>query len=114
MQILEIPAVAKTDRLLTYNTINKVYGKTIDVVFAFILLFITLTMIIGVVSLFYRIGELFQPGGITGNYLHIISEVLTDAFHPNRIVSFSGRIFHLTSPAYDSHYRRCYRLCAQA
>lgn len=69
--------MAKTDRLLTYTTINKVYGKTIDVVFAFILLFITLTMIIGVVRLFYRIGELFQAGGITGNYLYIFSDVLT-------------------------------------
>ena len=105
--------MAKTDSLLTYTTINKVYGKTIDVVFAFILLFITLTMIIGVVRRFYRIGELFQAGGITGNYLYIISDVLTDAFHPNRIVSFSGRIFHLTSPAYDSHYRCRYRICAQ-
>lgn len=69
--------MAKADALLTSTTINKIYSKTIDVVFAIILLFITLTMIIGVARLFYRLGDLFQQGGITGNYLHIFSDVLT-------------------------------------
>jgi uncharacterized membrane protein (DUF373 family) len=46
-------------------------------VFAVILLFITLTMIIGVVRLFYQVGALIEKGGITGNYLYIFSDVLT-------------------------------------
>jgi uncharacterized membrane protein (DUF373 family) len=77
MQIQGILDMAKADGLLTSTTISKIYNKTIDVVFAIILLFITLTMIIGVARLFFRIGELFQQGGITGSYLHIFSDVLT-------------------------------------
>jgi uncharacterized membrane protein (DUF373 family) len=69
--------MVKPGALLTSATIKKIYSRTIDVVFAVILLFITLTMIIGVVRLFYRLGELFQEGGITGNYLYIFTDVLT-------------------------------------
>ena len=69
--------MAKADGLLISNTINKIYNKTIDLVFAIILLFITLTMIIGVGRLFFRLGELFQQSGITGSYLYIFSDVLT-------------------------------------
>lgn len=57
--------------------IKVIYNRTIDIVFAVILLFITLTMIIGVVRLFYRVGELFNEGGITGSYLYIFADVLT-------------------------------------
>lgn len=57
--------------------IKNFYNRTIDAVFAVILLFITLTMIIGVVRLFYRVGELFNEGGITGSYLYIFADVLT-------------------------------------
>lgn len=56
---------------------KKVFNNTIDYIFAIILLFITLTMIIGVVRLFYRLSELIQSGGITGNYLYIFADVLT-------------------------------------
>jgi uncharacterized membrane protein (DUF373 family) len=69
--------MAKSDALLSTDNIRKLYNRTIDVVFAVILLFITLTMVIGVVRLFYRVGELFQQGGITGNYLYVFSDVLT-------------------------------------
>jgi uncharacterized membrane protein (DUF373 family) len=69
--------MAKSDALLTTSSIKNIYNKTIDLVFAVILLFITLTMIIGVVRLFYRVGGLFEQGGITGNYLYIFSDVLT-------------------------------------
>ena len=34
-------------------------------------------MIIGVVRLFYRVGALFNEGGITGSYLYLFSDVLT-------------------------------------
>lgn len=69
--------MAKSDALLTTINIKKLYTKTVGLVFAVILLFITLTMIIGVARLFYRLGELFQQGGITGNYLFIFTDVLT-------------------------------------
>lgn len=68
------------DKISTFFSSNKIkilYNKTIDLVFAVILLFITLTMIIGTVRLFYRISELLQEGGITGSYLYIFSDVLT-------------------------------------
>lgn len=63
--------MTKSDALLKSINIKKLFNRTIDLVFAVILLFITLTMIVGVVRLFYRVGELFQEGGITGNYLYI-------------------------------------------
>ncbi len=69
--------MAKSTTFLTSNKIKTLYNRTLDLVFAVILLFITLTMIIGVVRLFYRLGDLFQQGGITGNYLYIFSDVLT-------------------------------------
>lgn len=69
--------MARPDALPASATIQKVFTRTIDLVLAVILLFITLTMIIGVVRLFFRIGELLQQGGITGNYLYIFSDVLT-------------------------------------
>lgn len=61
----------------TTNKIRTVYDRTIDLVFAVILLFVTLTMIIGVFRLFYQVSTLLQQGGITGNYLHIFTDVLT-------------------------------------
>jgi len=64
-------------QFFTSANMNKLFNRTIDTVFAVILFFITLTMIIGVVRLFYRIGELFQESGITGSYLYIFSDVLT-------------------------------------
>lgn len=69
--------MAKLTIFQTSNKIKTLYNRTLDLVFAVILLFITLTMIIGVVRLFYRIGDLLQQGGITGNYLYIFSDVLT-------------------------------------
>lgn len=58
-------------------TVKNFYNTTTAYVFSTILFFITLTMIIGVARLFYRVGDLFQEGGITGNYLHIFTDVLT-------------------------------------
>ena len=69
--------MSKFFSLLTSANISKLYTKTIEVVFAIILLFITLTMFIGVIRLFYRVGELLQEGGITGHYLLVFSDVLT-------------------------------------
>ena len=67
----------KSATLLSTTRIKKLYNKTIDLVFAIILIFITLTMIIGVVRLFYRVGDLIHQGGITGSYLYIFTDVLT-------------------------------------
>jgi len=69
--------MAKSFTSITTTKIKYIYNKTIDLVFAIILLFVTLTMIIGVVRLFYQLSTLFQQGGITGNYLYIFTDVLT-------------------------------------
>ena len=69
--------MAKSYISITSTKINKIYNTTIDLVFAIILLFVTVTMIIGVVRLFYRLFELIQAGGITGSYLYIFTDVLT-------------------------------------
>ena len=50
-----IPDMTRSFALLSSANINKLYKKTIDVAFAIILLFITLTMIIGVLTLFILI-----------------------------------------------------------
>ena len=67
----------KPKELISISTINIIYKKTIDIVFSVILLFITLTMIIGVIRLFFRVDELLSEDGITGSYLYIFSDVLT-------------------------------------
>jgi len=69
--------MSKVSNSVISSKIKNIYNRTIDAVFAVILLFITLTMIIGVVRLFYRVGELFNDGGITGSYLYIFADVLT-------------------------------------
>lgn len=62
---------------LIETTIRNTYNGVVGLVFSVILLFITITMIIGVVRLFYQVGTLFQASGITGNYLYIFTDVLT-------------------------------------
>lgn len=52
---------------------NKVIGATLNVM----LLFITLGIIIGVIRLFFNLGDLVANKDITTQYLHIISDVLT-------------------------------------
>jgi len=69
--------MSKPDTTQIAVKIKKLYDITIGFVFSIILLFITLTMVIGVVRLFFRIGALIEEGGITGNYLHIFTDVLT-------------------------------------
>ena len=66
-----------TTSILKNISIKTIFNKTTDFVFAVILLFITLTMIVGVIRLFNSLGVLFQNEGITGNYLYIFSDVLT-------------------------------------
>ena len=66
-----------TTSILKNISIKTIFNKTTDIVFAVILLFITLTMIVGVIRLFNSLGVLFQNEGITGNYLLIFSDVLT-------------------------------------
>ena len=69
--------MAKSYTSITSTKVKQIYNTTFDLVFAVILLFVILTMIIGVVRLFYRMGALFQEGGITGSYLYIFTDVLT-------------------------------------
>ena len=53
------------------------FNKVVAVVFSVMLLFITLTLIIGVVSMFLKLGDLAVHKELTRDYLHIISDVLT-------------------------------------
>ena len=69
--------MTKFIKLLSTANIEKLYKKTIELVFGVILLFIMLTMIIGVIRLFNQVGSLFNEGGITGNYIYIFTDVLT-------------------------------------
>lgn len=55
----------------------QVFDKVIGVVLNVMLLFITLGIVIGVARLFLNMGELLANRDITGQYLHLISDVLT-------------------------------------
>jgi len=55
----------------------QVFERTIDIVFATMLVFITLGIIVGVLRLFLNFGALLTAKGVTGSYLPIISDVLT-------------------------------------
>ena len=57
--------------------IKKYFDKVIDVVFAVILLFMMFAIAIGAFQLFGNIWELLKLKGITGNYIDIITDVLT-------------------------------------
>jgi|AZIJ01.1.fsa_nt_gi uncharacterized membrane protein (DUF373 family) len=69
--------MSKLDTLSLQEKIKKIYDSVTGLIFAVILLFITVIMIIGVVRLFFQVGTLIQAGGITGSYLHIFTDVLT-------------------------------------
>ncbi len=54
-----------------------VLDRTIALVFAAIIVVLTLGVVIGTVRLFINLGNLATSGGITGQYMHTISDVLT-------------------------------------
>lgn len=53
------------------------FNKVTSIIFGIILLFTTLSLLVGAVRLFYRLYELLSTSGITGKYLYIFSDVLT-------------------------------------
>lgn len=55
----------------------KLFNKVVGVVFGFMLLFITLGIIIGVIRLFMYTGDLIMEKELTLQYSKIISDVLT-------------------------------------
>lgn len=55
----------------------EIFQRTIDIVFATMLVFITLGIVAGVVRLFLNLGTVLTTQAITGSYLPIISDVLT-------------------------------------
>ena len=67
----------KLDTSLLQERIKQLYDSVTGLIFAVILLFITVIMIIGVIRLFYQVGTLVQADGITGSYLNIFTDVLT-------------------------------------
>lgn len=53
------------------------FYKVTNVVYAAILLLVTLGIIIGTLRLFYSLWEILVEGGITGQYLDFIADVFT-------------------------------------
>ena len=60
-----------------HNKSRSLYENIITAVFSIILIFTTLSIIAGTARLFYRLGDVFNTGGITGNYIYIFTDVLT-------------------------------------
>jgi len=59
------------------SMLKKIFEKTIDCIFAVILFFITLTLLIGCFRLFFRLAELLKYEGVTGGYLFVFSDIMT-------------------------------------
>lgn len=57
--------------------LNKIFNRAVNIVFAIILVFITLGIAIGAVQLFFSTWELLKFEGVTGQYIDLISDVLT-------------------------------------
>lgn len=69
--------MSKLDVSQLQQRVKNFYDLVISLIFAVILLFITVIMIIGVLRLFLQVGVLIQSSGITGSYLGIFTDVLT-------------------------------------
>jgi len=63
--------------MLTPEALIGGFNRITNAIFAIMLFFITITMMVGVARLFHQLGSIVKYGGITGNYLHIFSDVLT-------------------------------------
>lgn len=59
------------------STLMKLYDKVLCGAFSIMLLFIALGIVVGVVRLFFNLGDLLMNEDITRHYVRIISEVLT-------------------------------------
>lgn len=68
---------SRADRSLMRLDYLKWFDKVMDAVFAIILLFITLGVILGVANLFVSLGGMLRDQGVTQSFQQIISDVLT-------------------------------------
>lgn len=59
------------------STAMKIFDRAVNLIFGVLLLFITSGIVIGVVHLFLRLGDLAKQADITLHYVHIVSDVLT-------------------------------------
>lgn len=57
--------------------VKPIFNRTIDAVFAAILLFIVIGIVVGTVQLFVTTWKLFAFEGVTGQYIEMIADVLT-------------------------------------
>jgi len=57
--------------------LKKVFDLAVDIVFAVILVFITLGIAVGTIQLFTSVWGLISSKGITGQYIGLIADVLT-------------------------------------
>ena len=56
---------------------QQIFNKSVDIIFATILVFIMLGIAIGAIQLFSTTWDLLKLNGITGQYINIITDVLT-------------------------------------
>ncbi|MCR4302606.1 MAG: phosphate-starvation-inducible PsiE family protein [Gallionella sp.] len=59
------------------STAMKIFDRAVNLIFGVLLLFITSGIVIGVVHLFLRLGDLARHTDITRHYVEIVSDVLT-------------------------------------
>ena len=59
------------------STTMKIFDRAVNLIFGVLLLFITSGIVIGVVHLFLRLGDLVRHADITRHYVEIVSDVLT-------------------------------------
>jgi len=65
------------EKITHSEQLNKIFNRAVNIVFAIILVFIILGIAIGAVQLFFSTWELLKFEGVTGQYIDLISDVLT-------------------------------------
>ena len=59
------------------QNLKKIFDTSVNIVFAIILVFITLGIALGAIQLFGSVWALLKMEGITGHYIDLIADVLT-------------------------------------
>ena len=63
--------------MLITQRIKRIFEITVEVVFALIIFFLAIGIVLGVIQLVMQVWSLFALQGITGQYIDLITDVLT-------------------------------------
>ena len=64
-------------KILTAEKLIPMFNTTMNIVFSFILIFITITLILGTFRIFFHIGAIWEGKELSAKYLYVFYDVLT-------------------------------------